>query len=134
MSFSINTITESSVGRVVYRPFKAALRMSRRLAHPGIPDTHKIARVSYRERQFAIEHRRWSDEIIIKECFEDLQYNLPTGAQGRLADHIYRDIISSGKRPLIIDCGSNIGVSVLWLTARYPEAHIVAIEPAPDNF
>jgi FkbM family methyltransferase len=35
---------------------------------------------------------------------------------------------------LIVDCGANIGASVLWFTARYPKAHIVAIEPAPQNF
>lgn len=125
--------TESPFGRVVYQPFKAALRLSRRLSHPGIPDDHQITRVSFRDRQFSIEHRRYSDKIIIDECFHEAQYDLPTGAQGRMAERRYREIIDSGKKPLIIDCGSNIGVSVLWFTARYPEAHIVAIEPASDN-
>jgi FkbM family methyltransferase len=72
--------------------------------------------------------------VILDECFRELQYDLPIGAQGVLADRLYHEIVDSGKKPLIVDCGSNIGVSVLWLTARYPEAHIVAIEPAPDNF
>jgi len=135
MGFTLNSFTKSSLGRIVYWPFQAVLHLSRRLAHPGLPGDHKITRVSYRQRQFFIEHRRWSgDNAVIDECFRDLQYNLPTEAQGLLADNIYREIVDSGRKPLIVDCGSNIGVSVLWFAARYPEAHIVAIEPAPDNF
>jgi FkbM family methyltransferase len=47
---------------------------------------------------------------------------------------IYLDIIRSGKKPLIVDCGANIGASTAWFKMMYPEATIVAIEPAPDNF
>jgi FkbM family methyltransferase len=128
------TFTSSPFWRIVYRPFKPLVRLARRLAQPGVPNDHKITRVFYRQRQFSIEHRRWSDQIIIDECFREMQYDLPTGAQGHLAEHLYRGIVGSGKKPLIVDCGANIGVSVLWFSARYPEAHIVAIEPAPDNF
>lgn len=134
MSITIETFTDNPFWRAVYRPFKPLVHLARRLAHPGVPDDHKITRVSYRQREFSIEHRRWSDQVIIDECFRGAQYDLPTGAQGRLAEHLYREIVDSGKKPLIIDCGANIGVSVLWFSARYPEAHIVAIEPAPDNF
>jgi len=134
MNFTLNAFTHSPLGRVVYWPFKAALRLARRLAHPGLPYDHKITRVSYGNQHFSIEHRRWGDNGILDECFYKLQYDLPTGAQGLLVDHIYRESVNSGKIPLIVDCGANIGVSVLWFTTRYPEAHIVAIEPAPDNF
>jgi FkbM family methyltransferase len=119
---------------VAYWPFKVALRLGRHIAHPGVPDDHEVTRVKYRDRTFSIEHRRWTDKVILDECFGRLQYDLPKGAQGRLSDQLYREIVESGRKPLILDCGANIGVSVLWLTARYPEAHIVAIEPASDNF
>jgi FkbM family methyltransferase len=36
--------------------------------------------------------------------------------------------------PLIIDCGSNIGLSVLFFKAIYPSSKIVAFEPDPNNF
>lgn len=135
MELNLTTLTKSPLGRIIYRPIGAVLHLLRRLFHPGLPDNHKITRVTYNRRQFSIEHRRWSsDGIIIDEVFRDSQYDLPTGTQGHLVDHLYREIIASGKKPLIVDCGANIGVSVLWFTARYPEAHIVAIEPAPDNF
>jgi FkbM family methyltransferase len=46
----------------------------------------------------------------------------------------YQEIVASGRQPLIIDCGANLGASVLLFATRYPQAHVVAIEPAPDNF
>lgn len=35
---------------------------------------------------------------------------------------------------LIVDCGANIGLSALYLARRYPNAKILAIEPAPGNY
>jgi FkbM family methyltransferase len=34
----------------------------------------------------------------------------------------------------IVDCGANIGLASLYLAERYPNAHVYAIEPHPDNF
>jgi FkbM family methyltransferase len=36
--------------------------------------------------------------------------------------------------PLIIDCGAHIGVSVLYLKIKYPDAEIIAFEPDSINF
>ena len=36
--------------------------------------------------------------------------------------------------PFIIDCGSNIGVSILYFKAKYPDAKILAFEPDPETF
>lgn len=33
----------------------------------------------------------------------------------------------------VVDLGSNIGLSVCYFAALWPEAHIVAVEPDPDN-
>lgn len=46
----------------------------------------------------------------------------------------YRDIQASGMKPVMVDCGVNIGTSVLYFLGEYPQAHVVALEPAPDNF
>lgn len=55
---------------------------------------------------------------------------------------MYREIMVEGayvfrcekKAPLIIDCGSNIGLSVIYLKYFYPDARIIAFEPDPNLF
>lgn len=41
---------------------------------------------------------------------------------------------ADSSRPAIIDCGSNIGMSVLYFKKLYPEAVITAFEPDPETF
>lgn len=36
--------------------------------------------------------------------------------------------------PFIIDCGSHIGISILYFKSIFPEAHIIGFEPNPENF
>jgi FkbM family methyltransferase len=36
--------------------------------------------------------------------------------------------------PLIIDCGANIGMSVIYLKYLYPAARVIAFEPDPEIF
>ncbi len=38
------------------------------------------------------------------------------------------------QEPVIFDCGANIGVSVLYFKALYPESTIIAFEPNPNLF
>ncbi|MGD0730481.1 MAG: FkbM family methyltransferase [Terracidiphilus sp.] len=135
MDVTITTFTKSPFGRIIYRPIQSLIHLCRRLRHPDVPLDHKITRVSYGQRKFSILHRRWTGiEFVIAQCFAQAQYDMPSGAHGVLIERIYREIVAAGKKPLIVDCGANIGASVLWFTARYPEAHIVAIEPSPVNF
>lgn len=56
----------------------------------------------------------------------------------RLVDEVfireeYRFETSSPK-PHIIDCGSHIGMSILYFKSKYPDATIIGFEPNPDNF
>ena len=41
---------------------------------------------------------------------------------------------TTATRPRIVDCGANIGISVLFFKALYPAAEIVAFEPDPVAF
>lgn len=41
---------------------------------------------------------------------------------------------SSRKRPLIIDCGSNIGMSILYFKMLYPDSRIIGFEPDDNAF
>jgi FkbM family methyltransferase len=45
----------------------------------------------------------------------------------------YNGIVTAGKRPLILDCGANIGVSSKYFSDNFPEATVVAIEPDIGN-
>ncbi len=41
---------------------------------------------------------------------------------------------SPSEEPLIIDCGSNIGLSVIYFKKIYPKCKIIAFEPDPDLY
>lgn len=42
--------------------------------------------------------------------------------------------ISTNDQPLIVDCGSNVGVSLIYYKALYPRARVIGFEPAPEVF
>lgn len=48
--------------------------------------------------------------------------------------NFYNSVKNSGKQPLIIDIGANIGLASLYFHCVYHEAKIVAIEPVKENF
>jgi FkbM family methyltransferase len=54
------------------------------------------------------------------------------GLQEVLVDEIYKVNLASNSR--IIDCGANIGLSVLYFKSICPSAHITAFEPDRHNF
>lgn len=66
--------------------------------------------VSYR-RPYEVLHT-------YKELFEQEIYNFKTETNS----------------PFIIDCGANIGLSVLYFKKLFPEATVLAFEPDADNF
>jgi FkbM family methyltransferase len=139
MSFqskAIESLVSTSAGRAAFKIVQPVIHRVRRAAHPDVPLDRTLAKVAYRDKHFAIQYRRssHSDLMAIDQCFTKVQYDMPVGAHGVLVERIYQEIVASGRKPLIIDCGANIGCSSLWFHARYPKAHIVAIEPAPDNF
>jgi FkbM family methyltransferase len=56
--------------------------------------------------------------FMYKEIFEKEIYNFST----------------KNKEPLIIDCGSNIGISILYFSKKYPNSKIIAFEPDKNIF
>lgn len=80
-----------------------------------------------------------TDAEVVWQCFAARQYEVPVVVGGppvhrNAVQAKYQEIVSSGKKPLIVDCGANVGASTVWFKMRYPTAELIAVEPAPDNF
>jgi FkbM family methyltransferase len=54
------------------------------------------------------------------------------GLKEIFVDEIYKQNLPSN--PYIIDCGANIGLSVIYMKSKYPLATIIAFEPDERNF
>jgi len=81
-----------------------------------------------------------SDAAVIVEIFSKGGYDLRrldrTTKQRRHADvmaFLEREQQRTGKRPLIIDAGANIGAATLQFWSFFPSARIVSIEPEANN-
>jgi predicted O-methyltransferase YrrM len=75
-----------------------------------------------------------SDEEVIKQIFENKDYDL---AQVRRGDDLIayrRAQAKDGKKPLIVDVGANIGAASIYFHRAFPDARIVAVEPDRQNF
>lgn len=64
-------------------------------------------------------HIRASDMFTLAEVLHEGQYVLESALPAS---------------PTIIDAGANVGISAVWLYARYPGASLHAFEPEPENF
>ncbi|HTO50084.1 MAG TPA: FkbM family methyltransferase [Burkholderiales bacterium] len=47
---------------------------------------------------------------------------------------IHREVAARGRRNLILDLGANIGAAARYFAQAWPASHVVAVEPAADNF
>ena len=50
------------------------------------------------------------------------------------AYHIAPSLLPADNVRVVVDCGANIGITSLFLAARYPGATILSVEPHPENF
>lgn len=75
-----------------------------------------------------------SDPEIVGQIFVDKAFSLANFPRLDELKHWLAACRSSGKRPLIIDAGANIGLSALSFYAQISDATVVAIEPDPENF
>ncbi len=138
MSFSTRIVRASRsnfIGDVAFKMARSAVHGVRRLRNPGIPVDQQYSTVSICDERLSFLHRRTTADLgVLQQCFNDTQYEIPKGPHERFFQALYQRTVDAGLTPLIVDCGANIGASVVWFAKRYPKAHVVAIEPAPDNF
>jgi FkbM family methyltransferase len=75
-----------------------------------------------------------SDVDVFEQVFVRLEYEGRHLPQWRALERKYQDLLHSGRRPVIVDCGANVGMASVYFHSVFPEATIVAIEPEPGNF
>jgi FkbM family methyltransferase len=74
-----------------------------------------------------------SDARVVRQIFRTKEYDLDKFEQSKDINRVYEGILASGKTPIVIDAGANMGASALWFSKRFPQAHVVAVEPEPAN-
>jgi FkbM family methyltransferase len=85
--------------------------------------------------EHAFRHRDTpADRGVVAQMFEAQDYSFSRLQRGAELYRWYEDFAREGGRPLILDAGANIGASTLFFSLHFPKAHILALEPAPDNF
>jgi FkbM family methyltransferase len=86
-----------------------------RLDYLTLFKTNEPARIlNYRVRSYELTSTR----MLFNEIFINQEYFF----------------VSDSPKPFIIDCGSHIGMSILYVKTLYPNAQVIGFEPAPDNF
>lgn len=75
------------------------------------------------------------DHAIFQQVWVKREYDLAAVAPRHFAAlmNAYHTTLAEGRRPLILDAGAHIGLSVLWWRRLFPEARIVAVEPSAVN-
>ena len=75
-----------------------------------------------------------ADHAIFWQCIVDNQYDFRRFPQAERLIQSYNRLVEQNRKPLIIDCGGNIGLAAVWLANALPQARIVTIEPEKENF
>lgn len=75
-----------------------------------------------------------SDHAIFWEVMVMRQYGLEGFSQTARLQAVYEQMVRDNRRPLIVDCGGNIGLSAVWFAQQFPKATIYVIEPDGNNF
>jgi FkbM family methyltransferase len=76
-----------------------------------------------RDRPITLTLRPFAGDLFV--LYEVLAFN---------AYHIAPSLLPTDSVRVIVDCGANIGITSLFLAARYPAATILSVEPQPENF
>jgi len=81
-----------------------------------------------------LEVRDRTDLAVSAQIFRTEDYNLARLGRWGDIEARYRQIAAQGARPLILDCGANIGASALYFAEQFPQAKVLAVEPQRGNF
>jgi hypothetical protein len=74
-----------------------------------------------------------TDKDVLRQVFSQKQYRSRWDTLNFRIVERYRAIIASGKTPVIVDAGANIGASSIWFAHEFPLSRVIAVEPDPEN-
>jgi FkbM family methyltransferase len=82
--------------------------------------TYKVRRLTLKGYRYPVYYRPGTSDIdVIHQVFVDRQYDC---------------VGNESDVKLIIDCGANVGCTSFYFLNNYPDAHIIVVEPDPQNF
>ena len=82
---------------------------------------------------FSLSSRGEGDSSVLDTIFSKYTYNLEGMLRSKDIYAKYRNILTLGKCPLIIDCGANIGAATYFFAVEFPEAKVVGVELESSN-
>lgn len=101
---------------------------------PGLSFLRSVKVLDLKNRQIMnLRFRSRTESIVVDQIFIDRCYDTSKLRRHSKIFERYEAVITSGKTPLIIDCGANIGVSARWFSDQFPQAKVVCIEPSSEN-
>ena len=74
-----------------------------------------------------------ADRGVIEQIFQNGDYRLSNFSLSDPLLRLYLSVNASGRTPLIVDAGANIGASVVYFAGIFPKSRILAIEPEKNN-
>ena len=75
-----------------------------------------------------------SDVTALDQVYGARSYDLRNLRRFEEIATYYREAVARGRTCLILDLGANIGAAAHYFARAWPASHVVAVEPAADNF
>ena len=85
------------------------------------------------QKTFKIKVRDIHDLTTAMQVFKFKSYDITTLERFNDIIDIYHSILKDGSRPLILDCGGNIGLASRFFSSEYDHSKVVCIEPDHRN-
>jgi FkbM family methyltransferase len=93
-----------------------------------------MVRLGRLQCEISFRYKSLGDVRVVDQIFQHQEYGLEeTGPHSKALKNYYDSVLASGRKPLILDAGANIGASSLYFSCTYPESVIVAVEPERNN-
>src|ERR1700756_2465044 len=74
-----------------------------------------------------------TDDLTFRQVFVQKEYDISHLRQYQRISRMYQNILASGRLPIIIDAGANVGAASIWFSMQFPAARVLALEPDPGN-